>query len=211
MAIFPNLEDDEGAYGLTEDWNEVEWACHQHDARPSATTWPAHGGERRMVRDFASPPTEESSSRSGSVELDIEALVREAYEIVGAQMAAGREPGGDAREGVEHATLSSCGEWTAMEADNYGFGTWQPETSSEEETSGGSATFHTPVQDTPAAGPSAHVTPREKNGGGGKAGNRDNGKETVEEEFASILEACVIEEEIATVCCPWDKYVIIRK
>ena len=24
MAIFPDLEDDEGEYGLTEDWNEVE-------------------------------------------------------------------------------------------------------------------------------------------------------------------------------------------
>ena len=40
-------------------------------------------------------------------------------------------------------------------------------------TSGGAATFHTPVQETPAAGPSACVRPREKNGGGGKAGNRD--------------------------------------
>ena len=43
-----------------------------------------------------------------------------------------------------------------------------------EETSGGAATFHTPVQETPAAGPSARVRPREKNGGGGKAGNRDD-------------------------------------
>ena len=61
VAIFPYLEDDEGAYGLTEDWNEVEWVCHQHDARRSATTRPASGGERRMVRDFASSPMEESS------------------------------------------------------------------------------------------------------------------------------------------------------
>ena len=33
MAILPNLEDDEGAYGLTEDWNEVERVCRQHDEK----------------------------------------------------------------------------------------------------------------------------------------------------------------------------------
>ena len=44
MAIFPDLEDDEGEYGLTEDWNEVEWVCHQHDARRSTTTRPTSGG-----------------------------------------------------------------------------------------------------------------------------------------------------------------------
>ena len=95
------------------------------------------------------------------VELDIEALVREAYEIVGAQMAAGREPDGDMREGAEQATLLSCGEWTAMdEAGNYGFGTWRPETSSGEETSDGAPTLHTPALEAPAVGPSAGVRPR---------------------------------------------------
>ena len=44
-----------------------------------------------------------------------------------------------------------------------------------EETNGGAATFHTPVQETPAAGPSARVRPREKNGGGGKAGDQCKG------------------------------------
>ena len=68
----------------------------------------------------------------------------------------------DAREGAEQATFSSCGTRTAMdEAGNYGFGTWRPESSSTEETSGGAATFHTPVQETPAAGPSARC--REEN------------------------------------------------
>ena len=105
---------------------------------------------------------------------------------------------GNTGEGAERATLSTCGEWTATDkADNYGFGTWRPESTSEEETSGGAATFHTPVQETPAAGPSARVRPREKNGGGGKAGNRDNGNETVEEEAASIIDACVIGGEVA--------------
>ena len=66
-----------------------------------------------------------------------------------------------------------------MEAGNYGFGTWRPETSKEEDgaTSGGAATFHTPVQETPAADPSARVRPREKNGGDGKAGNRNDQEE----------------------------------
>ena len=81
---------------------------------------------------------------------------------------------GTTGEGAERATLSTCGERTAMdEAGNYGFGTWRPESSNEGETSGGVATFHTLVQETPAAGPSARVRPREKNGGVGKAGNRD--------------------------------------
>ena len=68
------------------------------------------------------------------------------------------DPGGDMREGAEQATLSTCGERTAMdEAGNYGFGTWRPESSKEEEASGGAASFHAPVQETPAAGLSARV------------------------------------------------------
>ena len=76
-------------------------------------------------------------------------------------------------------------------AGNYRFGTRWPELfyedlasileaceiEEEEKTSGGAATFHTPVQETPAAGPSARVRPREKNGGGGKAGDRNDKKE----------------------------------
>ena len=34
------------------------------------------------MSDYASPPMEESSSQNGSVEFNIEALVREAYEIL---------------------------------------------------------------------------------------------------------------------------------
>ena len=58
----------------------------------SSATWPASGGERRIVHDYASPPTEESSPWNGLVELDIEALVREAYEIVEAQIEAKEGP-----------------------------------------------------------------------------------------------------------------------
>ena len=233
MAILPDLEDDEGAYGLTEDWSEVEWVCRQHDARRSATTRPASGGEERAASDYALPP-EESSTQTGSEELDIEALVREACGLVKAQNEAedrsiaesGRSGSGDAEEGAslhtedgayaeaerdwyngttgegaERATLSSCGEWTAMdEAGSYGFGTWRPETSSEEAasvleacaigdgvatdndvrteaatdmTSGGAGTLPTPILGTTAAGPSARVRPRVTDDGGGKAGNRN--------------------------------------
>ena len=104
----------------------------------------------------------------------------------------------DIGEGAERATLSSCGEWTAMEAGNYGFGTWRPETSSGEETSGGAPTLHTPTLEAPAVGASAGVRPRTTGGGSGKTGNRDNGKETVEEEAASIIEACIIGGGVAT-------------
>ena len=47
----------------------------------------------------------------------------------------------------------------------------------EDATSGGPPTFHTPVLETPAAGPSARVRPRVTNGGGGKAGNQSNVEE----------------------------------
>ena len=87
MTILPELEDDEGTYNLTEDWNQVEWVCHQHDARQSATTQPTSGGEERAASDYSLPPNE-SSPRNSSVELDIEALVREAYKIVKAQLEA---------------------------------------------------------------------------------------------------------------------------
>ena len=40
--------------------------------------------------------------------------------------------------------------------------------------SGGPATLHASFLETTAAGPSARVRPREKSGGGGKAGNRDD-------------------------------------
>ena len=51
------------------------------------------------------------------------------------------------------------------------------ESEEEEEMSGGAATFHTPVLETPAAGPSARVRPRVTNGGCGKAGNQSNVEE----------------------------------
>ena len=90
--------------------------------------------------------------QADSEELDLEALIREACELVkakieaeeglimesdqrrseeeasltleiGAYTEAGRACNGDTREGAEKATLSPCGEGTAMEAGNYGFGT----------------------------------------------------------------------------------------
>ena len=61
--------------------------CHQHDARRSATTQPTSSGDDRAASDYSLPP-KESSPWNGSVELDIEALVREVYEIVKAQIEA---------------------------------------------------------------------------------------------------------------------------
>ena len=242
MDIMFELQDDYGAHGLTEEWPEVEWVCRQHEARRSATTRPASGGEERATTDYAMPP-DESSSRTGLEGLDLQALIREACGLVMAKieaeewLIAGSGPSGseDAEEGAsshmedgayaeaerewyigttgegaERATLSTCGERStedevgdgeaaiADSSGHGGFGTWWPESSSTEETSGGTATFHAPVQETPAAGPSARVRPREKNGGGGKAGNRDNGKETAEEAAASITDACIYGGGVAT-------------
>ena len=110
--------------------------------------------------------------------------------------------GVDMREGAKQATLSPCGKRTATEkVSDYragsatsrvgeSFGTRLPETfyedfasileacegEEEEETSGGAAAFHTPVLETTETGPRAGARPRETDGGGGKAGNRDNKK-----------------------------------
>ena len=42
------------------------------------------------------------------------------------------------------------------------------------------------------------MRPRATGGGNGKAGNREIGQESVEEEAASILEACIIRDGVAT-------------
>ena len=278
MDIQFELQDDDGARGLTEEWPEVEWVCRQHEARRSATTsrtglegldlqalireacglvmtkieaeewliagsgpsgsedaeegasshmedgayaeaereWyigtTGEGAERAALSTCGERSTEdevgdgEAAIAGSSGHEGVRAWRPETSsgEKTGGGAGTLRTPGletpatgpragvrpretgggggkvgghddGDTGEGAEQAILSTCGEWTAMdEAGNYGFGTWRPESSSTEETSGGAATFHTPVQETPAAGPSARVRPREKNGGGGKAGNRDD-------------------------------------
>ena len=51
IAILPELEDDEGAYGLIEDWNEVERVCRRHEEMRSSATLPVSGSKRRMVSD----------------------------------------------------------------------------------------------------------------------------------------------------------------
>ena len=108
MAILPELEDDEGKYGLTEDWNEVERVCRQHDERRSSKTRPASDGEVRTVSDYTLP-LEESSSRNGSVELNVEAPIREACEIVRAQIEAERgSTMGTGSRGLEDAEEEAC-------------------------------------------------------------------------------------------------------
>ena len=71
------------AYGYA----KPEWVCRQHEEKRSATTRPASGGEERAASDYALP-SEESSTCNGLEEFDLEALVREAYEIVKAQIKA---------------------------------------------------------------------------------------------------------------------------
>ena len=71
------------AYGYA----KPEWVCRQHEEKRSATTRPASGGEERVASDYTLPP-KESSTRNGLEEFDLEALVREAYEIAKAQIEA---------------------------------------------------------------------------------------------------------------------------
>ena len=107
MAILPELKDDEGAYGLTEDWNEVERVCRRHDEKRSVTTRPTRSGEMRAVSDYALP-LEESSTHEGLEEYDLEALVWEAYEIVKAQI--------EAEEGFTMETRPTGSEYAEDEA-----------------------------------------------------------------------------------------------
>jgi hypothetical protein len=81
MDILFELPDNDGAHGLTEDWSEVEWVCRQHDVSRSTTERPESSGEEKEASDYALPP-EESSMQAGSEELDLEALIREACELV---------------------------------------------------------------------------------------------------------------------------------
>ena len=107
MDLLFKLQDYYGAHRLTEDWPEVESVCRQHDARWSATTRPASGGEERAVSDHTLPP-EESSMHNGSEELDLEALIREACEIVKAQI--------EAEEGFTMETRPTGSEYAEDEA-----------------------------------------------------------------------------------------------
>ena len=86
MAIGIELEDDDGANGLTQDWAKVKRVCRRHDKRktriPSATTWPMMDGQRGSRSDDPQPPKEEGSKRKGLTVLDMEVLKREAYETL---------------------------------------------------------------------------------------------------------------------------------
>ena len=59
----------------------MEWVCQQHDEKQSATTRPASGRKKMVGGDYALP-LEESSTRDGLEEYDLEALIGEAYDIV---------------------------------------------------------------------------------------------------------------------------------
>ena len=100
MDILFELGDDYGAHGLTEDWTKLEWLFRQHDEKRS-------GGKEKVTGDYTLLP-EESLARDGLEELDLEALIREAYEIVKAQIEAEegftKEVGSRDSEGAEEDT-----------------------------------------------------------------------------------------------------------
>ena len=200
MAILPDLEDDKGAYGLTEDWYEVEAACYYHDEMRLSATRPASGGKTGSVSNYASPPAEEDTSPHP---MEQSPGKGKAY------AEAERAYNGYAGEGAEQATLSTYGERTA--ADKAGIheagitpsgvsvssGTKLPESfyeelasildaceieieEEEEETSEGAATFPTPLRETSAAGSESPSEPGDSEGGGGKAGDLDNNKSFTE-------------------------------
>ena len=52
----------------------MEWVCQQHDEKQSATTRPASGRKKMVGGDYALP-LEESSTRDGLEEYDLEALI----------------------------------------------------------------------------------------------------------------------------------------
>ena len=91
------------AYGYA----KPEWLCRQHEKKRSATTRPASGGDESVVCDYALPP-EESSPCNGLDEFNLEALIREVYEIVKAQIEAEegftKEVGSRDSEGAEEDT-----------------------------------------------------------------------------------------------------------
>ena len=91
-AIGVQLEDDDGANGLMEDWAQVRRVCRQHDKEGvgilSATTWPRRDDRKGTICDDVLPPKEESLRRKGWMVHNMEALVREAYESLKLQVEA---------------------------------------------------------------------------------------------------------------------------
>ena len=85
-AIGNQLEDDDGANGLTENWAEVEKVCWQHDKRKmrllSTTSRPMMDDKKRMRCGNAPPPKEESLKMEVLTVLDIKALIKETYEYL---------------------------------------------------------------------------------------------------------------------------------
>ena len=65
MAIRIELDDNDGANGLIEDWAKFERVWQRHDEKRrrtlSARTWTMSGGQKRVTSDDRLPPKEESS------------------------------------------------------------------------------------------------------------------------------------------------------
>ena len=64
-------------------------------------------------------------------------------------------------------------------------------------TGGSAATLHTPVLETPAAGPRAGVRPRVTDGGGGKAGNQSDKRDAESDEVTEAgIRTEMVEERV---------------
>ena len=78
------LEDDDGANALTENWAYVERVCRQHDKRKmgilSTTSRFARDNQRRMRCGNMPPPKEDTLKKEDLKTLNIEAFIREAFE-----------------------------------------------------------------------------------------------------------------------------------
>ena len=91
-SIGIQLEDDDGANGLTENWAEVERVCRRHDKRKmgllSTTSRPMRNDQRGRTCGNTPPLKEESSKWGDTSVLDIEAFIKEAYESLKVQVEA---------------------------------------------------------------------------------------------------------------------------
>ena len=78
-AIGIELEEDEGANGLTEDWSKVSRVCQRMDDERA-------GRARRKTRDGAPLPQEEVDRQRVVARLDFEARIAEAYAALEAML-----------------------------------------------------------------------------------------------------------------------------
>ena len=80
-AIGIELEEDEGANGLTEDWSKVDRVCQRMDEERA-------GKAKRKVRDGAPSQQEEGERKGAAARLGFETRIAEAYAALEAMLEA---------------------------------------------------------------------------------------------------------------------------